>query len=82
MKLVKLSFIVFSSMGVLFLGAYNNSEAGATNNPEPVTKTENIPTTTKLAATQHSKPSKGDQVLEVGKYHLEFVPEPEKNVHS
>mgnify|MGYP006878810481 CR=1 FL=1 len=30
MKLVKLSFIVFSSMGVLFLGAYNNRKPGTT----------------------------------------------------
>ncbi|MBD2293642.1 hypothetical protein H6G06_09110 [Anabaena sphaerica FACHB-251] len=76
MKLVRLSLIVFTSMGLIFLGACNNSEPAATNTPKPATKTEPV------AKTDHSKPSKGGQVVEVGKYHLELVPEPEtKGTH-
>jgi hypothetical protein len=74
MKSLKTSLLTFTSIGLLFLGACNNSQPIATNTPE--TKTEPV------AKTEHSKPSQGGQVVETGKYHLELVAEPEtKGTH-
>ncbi|MTJ52905.1 copper resistance protein CopC [Anabaena sp. UHCC 0253] len=68
MKSIKFTLVTLGSIGILFLGACNNSE--------PAAKTETV------AKTDHTKPSKGGQVVEVGKYHLEFVTEPEnKGTH-
>lgn len=79
MKLVKLGFVVFGSISLLFLSACNNGEPTvnssipANTTSKPVTK--NV--TTPVTKTDHSKPNKGGQVVEAGKYHLEFVPEKE-----
>lgn len=80
MKLVKLALVFFGSMGLLFLGACNDGEKISNNNIEAVVTTK--PKTENLPDPSHSKPSKGGQVVEVGKYHLEFIPEPEnKGTH-
>jgi hypothetical protein len=83
MKLLKLGLIIFASTGVLFLGACSNSNQGtesSSNSPTPTleaaAKTETV---AKSDGKDHSRSTKGGQVVESGKYHLEFVPEKEAN---
>ncbi|RUT00617.1 hypothetical protein DSM106972_073880 [Dulcicalothrix desertica PCC 7102] len=79
MKSFKLSFVVIASAGLFFLGACNNqtSESSNTNSSttETTGKTETVASSNKN--TDHSQSSKGGQVVETGKYHLELVPEKE-----
>lgn len=75
MKFIKKSLII-ASVGMLFFGFSNSKAANASNNSaasplETVAK--------KKLISQHSKPNQGGQVVESGKYHLEFVPAPEAN---
>ncbi|BAZ14721.1 hypothetical protein NIES4071_65650 [Calothrix sp. NIES-4071] len=78
MKLFKLGFVVLASAG-LFLGACSNqaSDSSSTNSstPETISKTETVANNKKNS--DHSQSSKGGQVVETGKYHLELVPEKE-----
>jgi hypothetical protein len=83
MKL-KLIAINIASISLLFLGACSNSSETA--NSPPDAKEETVASSTekkaedgKKDAEDHTKPSKGGQVVEVGQYHLEFVPEKEGN---
>ncbi|AFZ23509.1 hypothetical protein Cylst_1209 [Cylindrospermum stagnale PCC 7417] len=75
MKLVKLGFVVFGSMSLLLLSACNNSEP--TVNSSIPANTTSKPVPQPVTKTDHSKPNKGGQVVEAGKYHLEFVPDQE-----
>lgn len=72
MKSLKLGFVVLASAG-LFLGACSN-QASDTNN---TTRTTETTSKTETVANDHSQSSKGGQVVETGKYHLELVPEKE-----
>jgi hypothetical protein len=79
MKLIKYNLVVFSSVGLLFLGAcgngneVSNTENTATANTEtPTAEVEPIA----KSSHQHG-PTKGGQVVETGNYHLEFLAEPE-----
>lgn len=88
MKLVKLSLIVCGSLGIIFLGACgNNNQVKQTENNQSVststTKQSSVsdsPTnkTDKSSNHDHSV-SKGGQVVETGKYHLEFLAGKEAN---
>ena len=72
MKSFKLALIFFASTGLVFLAACSNSNQASqseTNSPKTETATTKI---------DPSHSSKGGQVVETGKYHLEFVPEKEE----
>jgi hypothetical protein len=80
MRSLKLGFLVLASTGLFFLGACSNqaSESSSNTNPattQPTAKTETAANTEKN--TDHASSSKGGQVVESGKYHLELVPEKE-----
>ncbi|MEC4812472.1 MAG: hypothetical protein SAK29_04225 [Scytonema sp. PMC 1069.18] len=87
MKLLKSGLIVIGSAGLLLLGACSNDNqtASTESNKTAVTSTTSTtqspaPSVTTVAKTsgEHGK-SHGGQVVETGKYHLEFVPETEAN---
>lgn len=71
-----------STVSLMFLAACNNSSP-TSSTPTPTTKSE--PTTTanssapatEISTEDHSQPAAGGQVVEAGKYHLEFVSEAE-----
>ncbi|ODG98432.1 hypothetical protein A4S05_08860 [Nostoc sp. KVJ20] len=80
MQSFKLGFVVFASIGLLFLGACGNQASESSSNPSVATSE----TATNTGTTANSKKSahggsgsKNAQVVEAGKYHLEFVPEKE-----
>ena len=61
----------------MFLAACNNSTpTTSTPQPEPTTEANSAPATNEVSTEDHSQPAAGGQVVEAGKYHLEFVPEP------
>ncbi|OKH37498.1 hypothetical protein NIES2101_36520 [Calothrix sp. HK-06] len=85
MKSFKLGFVVLASAGLFFLGACSNQASDSSNTnsstTETIGKTETASKTETAANskknTDHSQSSKGGQVVETGKYHLELVPEKE-----
>ncbi len=83
MKSFKLGFVVLAGTGLFLLGACNNqaSEPSSSNTNSGTTETAGKTETaskTETATNSESK-SKGGQVVESGKYHLEMVPEKEGN---
>lgn len=74
MRSLKSDLLVIGT--VLFLAACssNTPTTTSTNTPGATTAATTAATATK---SDHSKPSKGGQVVETGAYHLEFVPEKE-----
>ncbi|PHJ67356.1 hypothetical protein VF14_00610 [Nostoc linckia z18] len=82
MQSFKLGFVVFASVGLLFLGACSNQASESSSNPSSPS-TENTNKTEPAAKTETSahgdSHGKNAQVVEAGKYHLEFVPEKEGN---
>ncbi|MBW4646278.1 MAG: hypothetical protein KME23_25360 [Goleter apudmare HA4340-LM2] len=64
--------ILIGSTSLIFLGACNNS------NPTPITETTATPKPVTKTNNSHGA-TKGGQVVETGKYHLEFVPGKEAN---
>ena len=76
MRSLKLGFIVLASAGLLFLGACSNQASESSSNTN-VGTTETASTTESKAS--HGSESKGGQVVESGKYHLELVPQKEAN---
>ncbi|MBD6614834.1 hypothetical protein FNW02_02915 [Komarekiella sp. 'clone 1'] len=77
MKSFKLN-LVFLGIALLFLAACNNSNQVSTENTQTAsTSTEKVVPATKTDS-KHGA-SKGGQVVETGKYHLEFVPVKETN---
>lgn len=82
MKSLQKTLIIFGSVGLLFLGACSNGNQAANTTSETAAKPEKVTNTETTTKTDHSQPSKGGQVVESGKYHLEFVPEKEaKGTH-
>lgn len=83
MKYLKSLLIVLGSVSLLFLGACGNSNQSANSDASPTGATPAESTTpgaaAKTEASGHGAPQKGGQVVESGKYHLEFVPEKEAN---
>ncbi|MEB3218021.1 MAG: hypothetical protein VKN72_17570 [Nostocales cyanobacterium 94392] len=84
---LQLVFITLASTGLLFLGACANKAANSTSNSNSeittnTTKTETLSKSENIAKSEknidHSQSSKGGQVVETGKYHLEFVSEKEQ----
>jgi hypothetical protein len=85
MKLLTSGIIVLASAGLLLLGACSKeSKTSDSANPNTATPTaETVPpaattspaTTTAKAESSKGGKSNGGQVVESGKYHLEFVPE-------
>ncbi len=70
--------LVFLGIVLLFLGACNNSNQVSTENtPTASTPTEKVVPAAKTGS-KHGA-SKGGQVVETGRYHLELVPEKETN---
>jgi hypothetical protein len=83
---LKISLIIVSSVGLIFLGACSNGtqSTNSTSSPgaSPVqTASQNTPSASSENAetTDHPNQSKGGQVIESGSYHLEFVSEPESD---
>ncbi|PSB47745.1 hypothetical protein [Chamaesiphon polymorphus] len=77
MKLLTSGIIVLASAGLLLLGAC--SKESKTSDSTPNTATPTAETATPAATTAKAESSKGGksqggQVVESGKYHLEFVP--------
>ncbi|MBD2385634.1 hypothetical protein [Cylindrospermum sp. FACHB-282] len=84
MKTLKSGLIIIGSIGLLSLGACSsgNQAANTENTPTASTSTtENKSAPVSPAAKTNSQhgASQGGQVVETGKYHLEFVPEKEAN---
>jgi hypothetical protein len=89
MKKINTILLSLSTASLMLLGGCNNSTpTSSTPNPpvEPEPTSSSIPATTpepvpapapvsKVSTEDHSQPAAGGQVVEVGKYHLEFVPE-------
>jgi hypothetical protein len=82
MKSLKSVFVVFSSVGLLFLAACSGSQTTSSSSPDPNStpapaasqKTDSMmPDSEK----KHGGMSDKGMVVEVGAYHLELVPEPE-----
>ncbi|MEA5572658.1 hypothetical protein [Calothrix sp. UHCC 0171] len=88
MRSLKLNFVILASVGLVFLGACANQAADSSSNSqtgttESITKNQTASTakatTNSQKNTDHSRSSKGGEVVETGKYHLELVPEKEGN---
>jgi len=84
MKSLRSLLIVISVPFLILLGACGNQNQAASPDNNTNTKpTEAASKPTEVAKTESSshaaKPQKGGQVVESGKYHLEFVPEKEDN---
>ena len=82
MKLLKASLIIVGSVGLILLGACTGEQQAGNVEKSPTDTTSSSPAVSpseSAAKTDHSKPAKGGQVVEAGKYHLEFVPEKEAN---
>ena len=90
MKSLKSSLIVFSSIGLFFLGACSNgttsnnqtssptaSQTDSSNSAASTSTSTTAKTDSTTAKTEHPNVSKGGQVVESGPYHLELVPEKE-----
>ena len=79
MKSLKSGLIVLGSVGLLFLGACSNGNQAANTENSPPTSTSNAESSASRATKtdNHHGESHGGQVLEIGAYHLEFVPEKE-----
>ena len=85
MKLLTSGIIVLASAGLLLLGACSkeaktsdsasNDTATPTAETAPPASTTSPATTTAQSESSKGGKSKGGQVVESGKYHLEFVPE-------
>ena len=79
MKLLTSGIIVLASAGLLLLGACSKeaktSDSATQNDATPTAETAPPATTTAKAEGSKGSKSKGGQVVESGKYHLEFVPE-------
>lgn len=75
MKSLKPLLICLSSVGLIFLGSCNNgnqaANTGSASQPSSEAKTG--------SSSQAEFPPKGGQVVESGKYHLQFVPEKENS---
>ncbi|MFQ4143680.1 hypothetical protein [Chlorogloeopsis sp. ULAP02] len=85
MQYLNLSFVLFASIGLIFLGACSNSnQTASTDKNTSVTSNSSSgsPTASVSPATKTNNEhgaSKGGQVVETGAYHLEFVPEKDAN---
>jgi hypothetical protein len=80
MSSFQLSLIIFSSVGLLFLGACsNNNQTSNPNSSQAASPTNSPSETTKKSETKadHPEVSQGGQVIEVGAYHLELVTQKE-----
>ncbi len=71
--------IVLASAGLLLLGACSKesttSDSTISNTATPTAESATLASTTAKAEKSEGVKSKGGQVVESGKYHLEFVPE-------
>lgn len=81
MKKINTILLALSTVSLMFLAACNNSSpTSSTSTPtpksEPTTKANSAPAT-EISTEDHSQPAAGGQVVEAGKYHLEFVSEAE-----
>lgn len=80
MKKIHTILLGWSTASLVFLSACDNStptsSAPTPTSKQPTTATP-APATAKIATEDHSQPAAGGQVVEAGKYHLEFVPEAE-----
>jgi hypothetical protein len=83
MKLLTSKMIVLASAGLLLLGACSKesktSDSASPNAATPTAETAAPAKTTAKAESSKDGQSKGGQVVESGKYHLEFVPEKGSN---
>ncbi|WP_414620400.1 hypothetical protein [Calothrix sp. CCY 0018] len=75
MRSLKLGFVVLASTSLLFIGACSNQASDISNTNGGTTETASKVET----AASNASESKGGQVVETGKYHLELVPEKEAN---
>lgn len=81
MKSFKSRLIILASAGLLFLGACSNSNQAANTENSPATSSSSTQSSASPVAKtegEHGE-SHGGQIVETGKYHLEFVPEKEAN---
>jgi hypothetical protein len=83
MKLLTSGIIVLASAGLLLLGACSKeaktSDSASNNAATPTAETAPPAATTAKAESSKGGKSNGGQVVESGKYHLEFVPEKASN---
>ncbi len=80
MKKTNTILLSLTTASLMFLAACNNSTPTSTTSTpksEPTTEANSAPAANEVSTEDHSQPAAGGQVVEAGKYHLEFVPEPE-----
>lgn len=78
MRSLKSLLVVLSSVSLVFLGACGNSNQSANSEASPVaTPSASAGEVKTETSSKAGTPQKGGQVVESGKYHLEFVPEKE-----
>lgn len=75
MKSLKLGLVILGSVGLVFLSACSNSNQAANPSSSPAEPPSETAATTEPASEQTSE-EQGGQVIESGKYHLKFAPEP------
>ncbi len=84
MKSLKSLLICLSSVGLIFLGSCSNGNQAANSDASPAGQNPRSSASPAGEAKTSSSgqaewPPKGGQVVESGKYHLQFVPEKENN---
>jgi hypothetical protein len=77
MKLLTSGIIVLASAGLL-LGSCSK-ETKTSDSANPTVATPPATTTAKPQSSEDGKSNKGGEVVESGKYHLEFIPEKSSN---
>ncbi|MBE9191531.1 hypothetical protein IQ230_14480 [Gloeocapsopsis crepidinum LEGE 06123] len=79
MKNLKTKFVVIGSLGLIFLGACNNSNQVANPDNSPAAVNNSADAMPQGDTTHAAIPQAGGQVIESGPYHLEFVHAAEPN---
>lgn len=78
MNFMKLDLFACANIGMLVLGFFINTNQAANAGNKPDVNFSKTIAKTELVS-QHPGSNQGGQVVESGKYHLEFVPQPEAN---
>ena len=73
MKSLRLSLMILGSVGLLFLGSCSNDNQAIIPENSPVASTSTTQTSPATKTDDQHGKSQGGQVVETGKYHLEFV---------
>jgi len=73
MKILKIKFVLVSSLGMIFLGACDDGNQVVSSDSSPAAVNNSAEATPQDGTTHAAIPQAGGQVIESGPYHLEFV---------